>query len=123
MTEEAGGPSAWRRTSGACRCTAPARNETPTWHSGWVQTEPPSPPQPVAPATFVAPEPVVPAEPEANRTGPQAPAIAQARHRSNMKKLARAFLDIGDDHSAKQLLREIMDDVDPDAGMRRPHAA
>ena len=30
-------------------------------------------------------------------------------------KLARAFLDIGEDHSAKQLLREIMDDVDPAA--------
>ena len=28
-------------------------------------------------------------------------------------KLARAFLDIGDDHSAKELLRELLDGADP----------
>ena len=28
-------------------------------------------------------------------------------------KLARAFLDIGDEHSAKQLLVELMDGADP----------
>ena len=28
-------------------------------------------------------------------------------------KLAHAFLDIGDDHSAKQLLQELLDDADP----------
>ena len=28
-------------------------------------------------------------------------------------KLARAFLDIGDDHSAKELLRELLDGPDP----------
>ena len=61
-------------------------------------------------------EPVVPAEPEGSERGPQASAIAQAKASvEHRMKLARAFLDIGDDHSAKQLLREIMDDVDPAA--------
>ena len=36
------------------------------------------------------------------------PASAEQR-----MKLARAFLDIGDDHSAKQLLVELMDGADP----------
>ncbi|HMT39241.1 MAG TPA: FimV/HubP family polar landmark protein, partial [Thermomonas sp.] len=62
------------------------------------------------------PAPVVPAQPEAPERGPQASAIAQAKASvEHRMKLARAFLDIGDDHSAKQLLREIMDDVDPAA--------
>lgn len=99
--------------------TAPvaARNETPTWHSGWVQTEPPSPPQPVAQAPrFVAPAPVAPPEPAGSERVAQAPVIAHAKASvEHRMKLARAFLDIGDDHSAKQLLREIMDDVDPAA--------
>ena len=30
-------------------------------------------------------------------------------------KLARAFMDVGDDDSARQLLRELLDDADPDA--------
>ncbi|GAB1407214.1 hypothetical protein MASR1M8_11330 [Thermomonas brevis] len=30
-------------------------------------------------------------------------------------KLARAFMDVGDDDSARQLLRELQDDADPDA--------
>ena len=30
-------------------------------------------------------------------------------------KLARAFLDIGDEHSAKELLRELLDGPDPAA--------
>jgi pilus assembly protein FimV len=99
--------------------TAPvaARNETPTWHSGWVQTEPPSPPQPVAQAPrFVAPAPVAPPESAGSERVAQAPVIAHAKASvEHRMKLARAFLDIGDDHSAKQLLREIMDDVDPAA--------
>lgn len=118
VTEEAGAPGvAQDEAAPAAAAPPPARNETPTWHSGWVRTEPPSPPQPVAPPPrFVAPEPVVPAEPEVSERGPQASAIAQAKASvEHRMKLARAFLDIGDDHSAKQLLREIMDDVDPAA--------
>jgi pilus assembly protein FimV len=38
--------------------------------------------------------------------------VPQASAEQRMK-LARAFLDIGDDHSAKQLLRELLDDADP----------
>ncbi len=118
VAEEAGAPDvAQDEAAPAAAAPPPVRSETPTWHSGWVQTEPPSPPQPVAPAPrFVAPAPVVPAQPEAPERGPQAPAIAQAKASvEHRMKLARAFLDIGDDHSAKQLLREIMDDVDPAA--------
>ena len=38
--------------------------------------------------------------------------VPQASPEQRMK-LARAFLDIGDDHSAKQLLEELLDDADP----------
>jgi pilus assembly protein FimV len=82
-----------------------ARTETPVWHSGWVQTEPASPPKPVPP----------PAQP---RFVPLAEPAAAAQPKASIEhrmKLARAFLDIGDDHSAKQLLREVLDDVDPAA--------
>ncbi len=81
------------------------RVETPAWHSGWVKADAFVPPPPVEPAAprFVPlqddlPDPDVPA--------PQASA-------EQRMKLARAFLDIGDDHSAKQLLRELLDDADP----------
>lgn len=83
-----------------------ARVETPAWHSGWVKAEafvpPPPPVEPAAPR-FVPVEDDLP-EPEA--------AVPQASAEQRMK-LARAFLDIGDDHSAKQLLRELLDDADP----------
>ena len=83
-----------------------ASDESPTWHSGRVQAEAPSPQKPGATAPrFVVPDPVPPEQ-----------AITQAKASvEHRMKLARAFLDIGDDHSAKQLLREIMDDVDPAA--------
>jgi pilus assembly protein FimV len=51
--------------------------------------------------------------PEVPRFVPAADAApASAAHRL---KLARAFQDIGDDHSARQLLRELLDDADPAA--------
>lgn len=83
-----------------------SRVETPAWHSGWMKAEsavPPLPPvEPAAPRFVPAdeefPEDVVPAP--------------QASPEQRMK-LARAFLDIGDDHSAKQLLEELLDDADP----------
>jgi pilus assembly protein FimV len=43
-----------------------------------------------------------------------APPLPKASADQRMK-LARAFLDIGDDHSAKELLRELLDDADPAA--------
>ena len=79
------------------------RMETPAWHSGWMKAESAIPPlPPVDPATprFVPvddEEAVVPAP--------------QASPEQRMK-LAHAFLDIGDDHSAKQLLQELLDDAD-----------
>lgn len=83
--------------------TPPARNETPNWHSGWVKTAAPTPPAADAPQPRFVPPP----EPEA-----PPPPKASADQRM---KLARAFLDIGDDHSAKELLRELLDDADPAA--------
>lgn len=87
--------------------------ETPTWHSGgWVNADP----EPEAPASssprFVPPEdqPLA-AEPSLGEPPATVPPSAQQRVR-----LARAFLDIGDEHSAKQLLRELV--VDPDPGAR-----
>ncbi|QNN69956.1 FimV/HubP family polar landmark protein [Thermomonas carbonis] len=81
------------------------RVETPAWHSGWVKTEAFVPPPPVEQA---APR-FMPVEDELPE--PEVP-VPQASAEQRMK-LARAFLDIGDDHSAKQLLRELLDDADP----------
>ncbi len=77
------------------------RGEAPNWHSGWVKTAAsPSPPPAEAPKPrFVPQEPDLPPPPQAS---------AEQR-----MKLARAFLDIGDDHSAKELLRELLDGSDP----------
>jgi len=84
-----------------------ARVETPAWHSGWVKAEafvpPPPPVEQAAAPRFVPVEDDLP-EPEIP--------VPQASAEQRMK-LARAFLDIGDDHSAKQLLRELLDDADP----------
>ena len=83
-----------------------ARVETPAWHSGWMKAESAVPPLP--PAEPAAPR-FVPADDEfAEDVVPVPQASAEQR-----MKLARAFLDIGDDHSAKQLLQELLDDADP----------
>lgn len=81
----------------------PSRNETPNWHSGWVKTAAPAPPVADAPQPRFVPPP---------EAGLPPPPKASADQRM---KLARAFLDIGDDHSAKELLRELLDDADPAA--------
>ena len=82
------------------------RVEPPAWHSGWVKAEafvpPPPPVEPAAPRFVPLHDDLL--EPDA----PAPKASAEQR-----MKLARAFLDIGDDHSAKQLLRELLDDADP----------
>jgi pilus assembly protein FimV len=86
--------------------TPTAHVDAPTWHSGrWFQAVPENdaiPPAVSASAPSFAQPGVLPAEPVPE------PASAEQR-----MKLARAFLDIGDDHSAKQLLRELMDGDDP----------
>ena len=82
--------------------TPAPRAEAPNWHSGWVKTTPPPP----APADAPVPR-FVPQEPDL-------PPPPQASVEQRMK-LARAFLDIGDDNSAKELLRELLDGPDPAA--------
>ncbi|QIL21727.1 FimV/HubP family polar landmark protein [Thermomonas sp. HDW16] len=83
--------------------TSPSpRSEAPNWHSGWVKAEKALPPATAAPQPRFVP--LTEAEP---RTPPP-----QASAEQRMK-LARAFLDIGDDHSAKELLREVLDGPDP----------
>lgn len=83
--------------------TPSTRHETPNWHSGWVKTAAPTPPVVEVPQPrFVpAPEAEVPPPPKASA--------------DQRMKLASAFLDIGDDNSAKELLRELLDDADPAA--------
>ena len=95
--------------------TPTAHVEAPTWHSGrWMKAE--GEPEVVTSAEsaprFVEPVEETVLEPETdpmpdllpdtfNEPAPE-PASAQQR-----MKLARAFLDIGDEHSAKQLLMEL----------------
>lgn len=90
---------------------APAADESaraPTWHSGWVKVEP-STASPAVAAEPVA-EPAPPAAPEIELPDlSDVPAQATAEQRF---KLARAFLDVGDEFSAQQLLLELLDDED-----------
>lgn len=88
---------------GEVPATPSPRSETPNWHSGWVKTAAPAPP------VVEAPQPRFVPPPEAD-----VPPLPKASADQRMK-LARAFLDIGDDHSAKELLRELLDDADPSA--------
>jgi pilus assembly protein FimV len=92
----------------------PAR--APTWHSGWVKVESsiPAPQAAAEPAAepIAAPiaEPVAAAAPDIelpDLSGVPAQATAEQRF-----KLARAFLDVGDEFSAQQLLLELLDDED-----------
>lgn len=80
----------------------PAR--APTWHSSWVKVE--------APAAE-APAVVAPAEPAAPDIDlPDVSAIPAQATAEQRFKLARAFLDVGDEFSAQQLLLELLDDED-----------
>lgn len=84
---------------------APTRSETPAWHSGRRAAGVPQ--APVA----------TPAEPRF------VPVVDNGRPASAVPgpgsdhrlKLARAFQDIGDDDSARELLRELLDSADPAA--------
>lgn len=85
--------------------TSAAQIETPTWHSGrWVNADVQAG---TAESTTNEPR-FVPSDDELPAEPLPEPASAEQR-----MKLARAFLDIGDDHSAKQLLVELMDGEDP----------
>jgi pilus assembly protein FimV len=78
--------------------TPAAQVETPTWHSGhWVKAGS----EPIAAASTVSEPRFVPPVEQLLEPLPEA-ATAEQR-----MKLARAFLDIGDEHSAKQLLIEL----------------
>nr|WP_275672691.1 FimV/HubP family polar landmark protein [Thermomonas flagellata] len=86
-----------RTAAPAAPAPAPA-DAAPPWHAPAA-----------SPADAVPPS--VPESPAAAED-PAAPAAASAEHRF---KLARAFLDIGDEHSARQLLTELLHDADPAA--------
>ena len=86
--------------------TATPRADAPNWHSGWVKADP------VAPAAAASAEPPRPRFVPGTEPDMPPPPKASAEQRI---KLARAFLDIGDEHSAKELLRELLDDGDPAA--------
>lgn len=85
------------------------RVEAPTWHSSWVKADEVVPAATPAPAVDATTPRFVPVEDDVPE---QAVPVPQASPEQRMK-LARAFLDIGDDHSAKQLLVELLDDPDP----------
>ena len=84
------------------------RVEAPTWHSSWMKADAVTPPVTPAPPFEPAAPRFVPADDDLPDVVPTPQASAEQR-----MKLARAFLDIGDDHSARQLLRELLDDADP----------
>lgn len=98
---------------------APPRMDAPAWHSGWVQAEAPGPREPLPPATPVTAE--VAEATEAAQTPPPAaidddlptPTVDAAPATAEQRlKLVRAFLDMGDEYSAQQLLLELLDDPD-----------
>ena len=83
----------------------PMQESAPAWHSGA---------RPAAPAGPVA----APAAERASSHAPLASAlagVAAPTTASQRFKLVRAFLDIGDDESARQLLGELLEDPDPAA--------
>ena len=85
---------------------AKALADAPAWHSHWVKGQPAAPVMEPAVA-----EPQAPAIADIELPDPaEIPAQATAEQRF---KLARAFLDAGDEFSAQQLLLELLDDEDP----------
>lgn len=83
---------------------APTLAETPAWH----------PARRVEGSAGAAPVVAAAATPSFVQTEESA-APAQQANASQRLKLAVAFQDIGDDHSARQLLIELLDDPDPAA--------
>ena len=90
----------------------PPSLETPQWHSGWVKSEAAA--DAAGDTTLAADMPTPSFITEAEMPAPKPPEVPKASAAQRFK-LAHAFLDIGDDHSAKQLLVELLDDADPAA--------
>lgn len=101
---EAGRLATWNAASAESDppvSTETARMDTPAWHSG-RGAKPAAP----GPAPRAEPPPSFVGEEDAAALAPQASATQRL-------KLASAFVDIGDDVSARQMLRELLDDADP----------
>ena len=90
----------------------PPSLETPQWPSGWVKSEAAADAD--GDTTLAADMPTPSFITDAEMPTPKPPVVPKASAAQRFK-LARAFLDIGDDHSARQLLVELLDDADPAA--------
>lgn len=93
--------------------SAGARQDVPAWHSGWVVkgTEPRT--DTSAPPASGAGEPPHPEPALSAATEPPARASAEQRF-----KLVDAFLDMGDRHSAEQLLAELLNDENEEVSVK-----
>lgn len=93
-----------------------AAADTPAWHSGWMKVEPAassaSAPRQEAPAEIAAGVAVVEAQPAVGDDLPDLAAVPAQASPEQRFKLARAFLDVGDESSAQQLLLELLDHED-----------
>jgi pilus assembly protein FimV len=91
---------------------AAPRGDAPAWHSTrWTQSAPPPAP---APAADAMPR-FVPLQPQVEDAAEELAAEPPPEGGDHRLKLALAFLDIGDDESARQLLRELLHSTDPAA--------
>ena len=101
------------------RVAPQAAVDAPAWHSGWMKVEPATaapPAQPVAkqeaPAEAAADVAVAEVQPEVVDDLPDLSAVPAQASPEQRFKLARAFLDVGDEFSAQQLLLELLDHDD-----------
>ncbi|WP_156880307.1 type IV pilus assembly protein FimV [Thermomonas fusca] len=101
------------------RVVPQAEAETPAWHSSWMKVEPAAP---VAPSAQLVAEQEAPVEvatdvavAEVQLAEDDLPNLAAVPAQASPEqrfKLARAFLDVGDEFSAQQLLLELLDHED-----------
>ena len=90
--------------------TPRASADTPAWHSGWMKVDAAAPPAPESvDAADVA---VAEAPPAAADDLPDLASLPTQASPEQRFKLARAFLDVGDEFSAQQLLLELLDHED-----------
>ncbi len=89
-----------------------AAADTPAWHSGWMKVEPASAPRQETPAEIAAGVAVADAQPAVGDDLPDLAAVPAQASPEQRFKLARAFLDVGDESSAQQLLLELLDHED-----------
>ena len=90
---------------------APAAADAPAWHAGWTAPAAPAPQQ-EAPAEMVAGSAVAEAQPVVGDDLSDPAAVPAQASPEQRFKLARAFLDVGDEFSAQQLLLELLDHED-----------